>query len=221
MHHDPRVAPACDEPVALPVLHADEAIVVCDKPAGWLAVPGRVQHDSLHTRLVAAFGELHVVHRLDMATSGLIVFARHAEAGRRLARAFAERRVAKAYVAVVEGEVAHASGAIALPLEADWPNRPRQRIAAVGGRASLTGWRRIAHERLAGGGLATRLELQPVTGRTHQLRVHCAAIGHPIVGDALYGNVAIAARLCLHATGLGFDHPTSGARIAFTSPAPF
>lgn len=202
---------------ALRVLAADDALVVADKPAGLLAVPGKgdAGRDHLSGRVQAVFADALVVHRLDMATSGLIVFARGPEVQRQLSIAFAERRVAKRYVAVVSGSLVDDHGAIDLPLAADWPNRPRQQVDRERGKPSLTRWRVLSRD-----GERTRLELEPVTGRSHQLRVHLAAIGHAIVGDTLYAS-APAPRLMLHATSLAFAHPLSGAPLSFTSPPPF
>jgi tRNA pseudouridine32 synthase/23S rRNA pseudouridine746 synthase len=211
-------------PASPTVLHSDEALVVADKPAGLLAVPGRGEAGAcnLVAMLAAQLGELHVVHRLDQATSGLMVLARTLPTLRTLHRAFAQREVAKHYIAVVHGEMAEAAGEIALPLAADWPNRPRQRVDVDHGKPSLTRWRRIDIE-----GSAelprTRLELEPHTGRSHQLRVHLDAIGHGIVGDRLYGGQADTSepRLLLHASALAFADPLSGEPRHFHSPAPF
>jgi len=202
------------------VLHADAACVVADKPSGLLSVPGRGAHlqDCMASRVQAMFADALVVHRLDMATSGLMLFARGAEAQRRLSRAFAQREVHKRYVAVVHGRVEPAQGEIDLPLIADWPRRPLQKVDADHGKPSLTRYRTILVE-----GDRTRLELEPVTGRAHQLRVHLLAIGHAIVGDALYTPELIAGtdRLLLHATQLCFAHPISGAPIAIDAAVPF
>ena len=203
------------------IVHADAALVVADKPAGVLAVPGRGEdkRDCLWLRVRGTWPDALVVHRLDQATSGLMLFARGAEAQRRLSQAFARREVRKTYVAVVAGEVAAEAGEIDLPLAADWPNRPRQVVDRVHGRAALTRWRVIA--RL---GNATRVALEPVTGRSHQLRVHLQAIGHPIVGDALYAPPDVAARsprLLLHATRLAFAHPQLAHEVVVESNPPF
>ena len=211
------------------VLHADDALIVVDKPAGLLCVPGRGPQgaDCLARRVQAHWPDALVVHRLDMATSGLVAFARGHAAQRCLGRAFAAREVDKRYVAVVGGLLAAPGGdggwgEIALPLAADWPRRPRQCVDADGGKPSLTRWRVLAHDAAAG---TTRLELRPVTGRTHQLRVHLQALGHPIVGDALYGplvgTAAPPSRLRLHAAWLAFAHPAHGGRVAFVSDVPF
>jgi tRNA pseudouridine32 synthase / 23S rRNA pseudouridine746 synthase len=207
--------------VSVTVLHIDDACIVVEKPAGLLSVPGRGEHlrDCLATRVQAQFADALVVHRLDMATSGLMLFARGTNAQRVLSRAFAQREVHKRYVAIVHGHIVAAEGEIDLPLLADWPNRPLQKVDHAHGRPSLTRWRVIdaAADR-------TRLELEPVTGRAHQLRVHLRAIGHPILGDALYAPPEVLAgadRLLLHAARLRFAHPVSNASIEIESIVPF
>lgn len=207
------------------IVHADGAIVVADKPAGLLAVPGRgaERADCLWARVRERFADALVVHRLDQATSGLVLFARGAPAQRTLSRAFAAREVGKAYVAVVAGHLTPDAGTIDLPLAPDWPNRPRQVVDHARGRQSLTRWRVLARGTVQGIA-ATRLALEPVTGRSHQLRVHLQAIGHPIVGDTLYAPPPVAAaapRLLLHAARLRFAHPCGGGPGAFESPPPF
>jgi tRNA pseudouridine32 synthase/23S rRNA pseudouridine746 synthase len=198
-------------------LHEDEALLAFDKPAGLLAVPGRgpAKQDCLATRVLARWPDALVVHRLDQATSGLMLFARGADMQRRLSADFAARRIHKQYVALVAGHLDADSGRIDLPLAADWPNRPRQQVDAAHGKASLTSWQVL--QRAAG---HTRLALQPLTGRSHQLRVHLAAIGHPILGDALYGGAA-APRLMLHATALQLEHPSHGSRLHLHCAPPF
>jgi len=203
------------------VLHADAHCIVAIKPSGLLSVPGRGAQDCLAVQVQALFEDALVVHRLDMATSGLMLFARGADAQRRLSLAFAQREVHKRYVAIVAGCVAPAQGQIDLPLIADWPNRPRQKVDLAHGKPSLTRYRTLA----AGAERdTTRLELEPVTGRGHQLRVHLLAIGHPILGDALYAPPDIQAqsdRLLLHAASLRFVHPASGETLQFDSTVPF
>jgi tRNA pseudouridine32 synthase/23S rRNA pseudouridine746 synthase len=212
-------------------LHLDDWLLVAEKPAGLLSVAGRgpAGEDCLHARVRRQWPDALVVHRLDMATSGLMVFARGIEAQRTLSRAFASREVEKRYVAVVAGVPrpmdpdADGWSVIDLPLAADWPARPRQKVDAAHGRPSLTRWRAIGG---APGpwGAGTLLELEPVTGRSHQLRVHLAAIGHPVVGDALYAPepLALAAsRLLLHAERLALAHPADGRRLSWRSGAPF
>lgn len=208
---------------ALQIVHLDDHCLVALKPSGLLSVPGRGAHlqDCLTARVQACHPDALVVHRLDMATSGLVVFARGAGAQRRLNDSFTRREVAKTYVAVVEGSVAADSGEIDLPLRADWPNRPMQMIDREHGKASLTRYRVLAREPA---GRATRVELQPITGRAHQLRVHMLALGHPILGDALYASApvhAAAGRLLLHAAALRFPHPAGGAAVFVESAAPF
>lgn len=209
-----------DPPPGLDILHADAALVVAVKPAGLLAVPGRGAHlaDCLASRVQARFPDARIVHRLDMATSGLMAFARGREAERCLSIAFQRRQGGKEYEAVVAGRMAETAGRIDLPLVADWPNRPRQKVDFERGKPSLTHFRVLTAEPDG----ATRAALTPVTGRSHQLRVHLAAIGHPILGDALYApHEAPASRLMLHAARLVLPHPLTGEPMEFTNPAPF
>ena len=203
----------------LNVLHVDDTLLVVDKPAGMLSVPGLREglHDNLTARVQALFSDARVVHRLDQATSGLMLFARGADMQRLLSMAFEARQVDKRYVAIVIGRLADECGAIDLPLLADWPNRPRQKVDAQNGKPALTHWQVLAR-----GADTTRLALQPITGRTHQLRVHLQAIGHPIVGDALYApEPQSQARLLLHATRMAFTHPLRLQPCAYNSAPPF
>jgi len=201
------------------IAYADAALIAIDKPAGMLAVPGRGEHkrDCVAARVQAMFRDALVVHRLDMATSGLMLMARGIEVQRRLSRAFARREVHKRYLAVVDGLVAAGATEIDLPLAADWPNRPRQKVDTTLGKPSLTRCRVLSHDLAAG---TTRLELEPVTGRTHQLRVHLQAIGHTIVGDTLYG-APPHPRLLLHACRIELVHPLSGEALCLRSEAAF
>lgn len=209
-------------------LHADDALLVLEKPAGLLSVPGRGadKQDCASTRAQALWPDALIVHRLDMATSGLLLMARGSGMQRTLGMAFESRSVRKRYVALVAGHVpppAAEEGEIDLPLMSDWPNRPRQRVDARG-KPSQTRWRVLAHEHDAQGRPLTRLELEPVTGRTHQLRVHLQAIGHPILGDALYADantLARCPRLQLHASELALTHPVTGEALHWHSPPPF
>lgn len=209
---------------AVPALvHVDDAIVVADKPAGLLSVPGRGEAGArcLSAWVQAELPDALIVHRLDMGTSGLVVFARGLPAQRALSLAFEQRRVMKRYVAVVAGLVEADEGRIDAPLAADWPARPRQKIDAENGKPSLTTWRVLARDAQRG---TTRLALRPHTGRSHQLRVHLASIGHPILGDELYAREAVTAmspRLLLHACHLGFLHPATREAVAFDSEVPF
>lgn len=202
-------------------IYNDSDLIVVNKPAGLLAVPGKGEAGRTHLagQVQARFADALVVHRLDQATSGLMVLARGAAAHRALSRAFAARQVDKQYLAIVEGEVQSDAGSIDAPLAADWPQRPRQQVNAVHGKPSLTQWQRVAGPAPAG---CTRLLLQPVTGRTHQLRVHLAHIGHPICGDTLYAPPPVrGTRLLLHACALTLPHPGTGLAQSWASPAPF
>ena len=217
--------PASSTALPAPALvYLDAHLLVADKPAGLLCVPGRGadKADCLVTRLQAHWPDALTVHRLDMATSGLMVFARGAAMQRLLSIAFAARQVHKTYTAVVAGLVAAEHGEINLPLAADWPNRPRQQVDLVKGKASITHWQVLARDKAA---RTTRLLLVPVTGRSHQLRVHLAALGHPILGDALYAAPAAAAavpRLLLHACRLRLEPlPGLSGPLQFTSTVPF
>lgn len=262
------------------LVHVDDSLLVADKPAGLLAVPGRGEdkQDCLSARIQREFPDALIVHRLDMATSGLILFARGAEMQRELSRLFALRLVSKRYVAVVAGRVVEETGEIDLPLICDWPNRPRQKVDHELGKPSLTKYRVLGYSETVHASIpdettshstrppnnvsqvagyqherhndfpelsvhpdtsassaqgtpcvsksertfeTTRVELEPVTGRSHQLRVHLASIGHPILGDALYGDPASAPRLLLHACSLSLIHPRSGEPLSLTSEAPF
>ena len=210
-------------PPDIDLLHVDEALVVVRKPAGLLSVPGRgpERADCVSARVQQRLPDALVVHRLDMATSGLLLMARGVAAQRLLSAAFAERLVAKRYTAVVAGQIEADHGEVNLPLLCDWPNRPRQMVDHVRGKPALTRWRVLSRQLAAG---TTRVELEPVTGRSHQLRVHLQSIGHPIVGDELYATTQwqqAAPRLLLHACHLAFAHPLSGAALAFDDPAAF
>jgi tRNA pseudouridine32 synthase/23S rRNA pseudouridine746 synthase len=203
----------------LELIYHDDSVLVVNKPAGLLSVPGRGadKQDCLSARLQKKFPDALIVHRLDMATSGLIVFARGAEMQSRLSQMFREREVEKRYVAVVEGKVELPFGEVNLPIAADWPNRPLRKIDVEVGKPSLTRYSLLTHDADTN---SSRVELEPITGRTHQLRVHMAAIAHTILGDALYGG-RTAERLLLHASMLNFTHPLSGAVLNLVSEAPF
>jgi tRNA pseudouridine32 synthase/23S rRNA pseudouridine746 synthase len=207
-------------------LYVDDTLLVVDKPSGLLAVPGRGadKQDCLSARAQARYPDALIVHRLDMATSGLMVLARGAAAQRTLSKAFAAREVNKRYIAVVAGRLqapAETWGVIDLPIIADWPNRPLRMIDHQHGKPSITRWRVLAHDDIA---FTTRVELEPITGRSHQLRLHLRELGHPILGDTLYAPPAIqtmAGRLLLHASLLRFAHPVSGEALVFEQPAMF
>ena len=206
--------------VPLAILHSDEDIVFVDKPAGLLSVPGRGEAlaDCLIGRLRLEFPSILLVHRLDMDTSGVMVFARNPAAQASLGQQFEARKTRKHYIARVWGSVAQPEGEIDLPLIVDWPNRPRQMVCHATGKPALTQWKRLRAE-----GDSTRLRLIPLTGRTHQLRVHMQAMGHPILGDPLYASGAARAypRLMLHAHSLRLNHPRTGHGMTITAPVPF
>ena len=195
---------------------------MANKPAGLLSVPGRGMDktDSLATRVQNEFPDARSVHRLDMSTSGLLVFARGEDMQRRLSHLFREHRVKKCYIAMLAGRVEITVGEVDLPLGSDWPNRPRQKIDFAIGKPSLTRYRVLAHDAVMN---TSRVALEAVTGRTHQLRGHMAAIGHPILGDLLYGGEASsgAERLLLHAQTLSFAHPRSAAPLNLACELPF
>lgn len=208
----------CPTEPGLRLVHADAALLVWDKPSGLHTVPAKPPgtQDCLEARARQTFPEALLVHRLDRDTSGLIVFARSALAQRHLGWQFERRQIGKAYVARVAGAVSGEAGRIGLPLICDWPNRPRQMVDHDRGKQAVTEWTVIGREPGA-----TRLLLRPLTGRSHQLRVHLLAIGHPILGDPLYGDPAGADRLQLHATEITLRHPIGGAWVGFSSEVPF
>ena len=208
------------------LLHQDDALLVLNKPSGLLSVPGRGEdkQDCLSARVQAEFSDALVVHRLDMATSGLLLMARGLTAQRALNAAFENRLIQKRYVACVAGHLPMDPywQTIDLPILVDWPNRPLRTIHPQG-QASVTRWRCIANAIPALKG-TSRLELEPLTGRSHQLRVHLQALGHPIAGDRLYAPTdvqALASRLLLHASSLTFPHPLSGETLTWHCPADF
>ncbi len=206
------------------IVHATDRYVVAHKPAGLLSVPGKAadNKDCVAARIAALFphatGPL-VVHRLDMDTSGLIVLGLDADAQRELSGQFESRLVEKAYIALVEGILGRDAGTIDVPMRPDIDNRPYQIIDPDRGRQAVTHWTVLALETDR-----TRLRMVPLTGRTHQLRVHAAHMGHPIIGDVLYGpqhDHHPGGRLMLHASELSFREPGTGSRVRFTSAAPF
>ncbi len=204
----------------LKVIHVDADILILDKPSGLLSVPGRpVEHkDCLEHRARAAFPTSLQVHRLDMDTSGIMVFAMNPAAQRHLGLQFERRKTDKTYQALVWGQPDD-EGLVDLPLIVDWPNRPLQMVDHARGKPSQTNWKVIFR-----GSDFARVQLMPITGRSHQLRVHMLALGHVILGDRFYAKgAALAARdrLCLHAETLELHHPSDGRRVAFQSECPF
>ncbi|HLV48765.1 MAG TPA: pseudouridine synthase [Aliidiomarina sp.] len=205
----------------LTILYQDDDILVLNKQPGLLTVPGKaLEHsDSIILRVQRALPTARIVHRLDMATSGLLLMALHKPAQGALGKQFERRLVDKCYQAIVYGHLANDSGEINLPLRCDWPNRPKQMVDHETGKAAQTFYKVLER-----GPSWTRVELIPITGRSHQLRVHMLALGHPIQGDRLYGQpeaVSQAERLQLHATMLAFEHPVTGKPMRFNCPANF
>jgi tRNA pseudouridine32 synthase / 23S rRNA pseudouridine746 synthase len=209
------------------LIYEDSALLVFNKPSGLLSVPGKgpEKADCLRTRVQQVYPEALTVHRLDMSTSGILLMARSAELHRQVSIAFQDRAVKKSYVAVVNGHVledaAHEWQLIDKPIATDWINRPLQKIDFTDGKPSQTHYKIIGYDTASD---TTRLELAPITGRTHQLRVHLQSLGHPILGDHLYASPDIQAkspRLLLHASSLTINHPITGLAIEWQCAAPF
>lgn len=201
------------------IVYQDSDLVIVNKPAGLLTVPGLSHPENAYDRLLVEFPSARVVHRLDMATSGLVIFALHYPAQRQLGKLFENRKISKRYIAVVFGRLSSQVGEIASPLMRDWDNRPRQKVDWLHGKPSLTGFRLLEQRQHC-----AQLELTPYTGRSHQLRVHMLQLGHPILGDQLYGSEQssnAASRLLLHATELYFRHPVTDKPLRVNSPPSF
>lgn len=213
--YDPPVEPW------LEVLHRDEDLLVVNKPSGLLSVPGKAaEHaDCIEARAQQAYPEARIVHRLDMDTSGILVLAMNAAAHRHLGLQFERRKTQKTYVAKVWGQLAGDEGEVDLPLICDWPNRPKQMVCHERGKPALTRWKVVERD-----GATTRVRLYPLTGRSHQLRVHMLALGHPIAGDRFYAKGAAleaSDRLALHAEELTLHHPADGRLVTFRADCPF
>lgn len=203
------------------VIYGDDALLLIHKPDLLLSVPGRhtLNHDCMITRLQERYPDALVVHRLDLDTSGIMMVARGKPSQAALSRLFQERSVEKHYRAWVAGDVPDDEGKVDLPIARDWENRPLQKICAETGKKSLTYFKVLARKNGN-----SYLELQPATGRTHQLRIHCREMGHPILGCDMYAPPAVlgaAPRLMLHASRIAFRHPHTGRKIVGHSPAPF
>ncbi|KAF6663834.1 bifunctional tRNA pseudouridine(32) synthase/23S rRNA pseudouridine(746) synthase RluA [Pantoea sp. EKM101V] len=206
----------------LHILYQDAHIMVVNKPSGLLSVPGRLDEhkDSVMTRIQRDFPQAESVHRLDMATSGVMVVALTKAAERELKRQFREREPAKAYVACIWGHPEKEEGVVDLPLICDWPNRPKQMVCFENGKAAQTEYQVLEYR----ADNSARVSLKPITGRSHQLRVHMLALGHPILGDNFYAHPdarAMAPRLLLHAESLTITHPAFGNAMTFRQPADF
>lgn len=211
----------CPPKTDLDIVYKDNDLIVLNKPEGLLSVPGKAEEhrDCLELRVQSRFPRATTIHRLDMDTSGILVMALNIESHRHLSRQFEVKSTRKTYICIVDGIVEEDSGTIDLPLRCDWPNRPLQMVDHEQGKKALTHWKVI--ERMED---VTRLELMPITGRSHQLRVHCLSMGHVILGDRFYaGSEAIrkANRLCLHAHKLIMTHPKTEEELVFIAPVPF
>lgn len=214
----PAPSPYCPPPAdSVITIHIDDEIVLVDKPSGLLSVPGRGPEKAFCAQSVASdrYGPVLTVHRLDMDTSGLMVFARSKDAQRALSRQFEKRTVGKTYEALVEGTIADDAGTIDKAIAKYSLDRPLRHLDPDG-QSAITHWRVMDRAREH-----SRLELHPETGRSHQLRLHLASIGHPILGDVFYGDKTLHPRLCLHAKTLEIDHPKTDARVRFSAPTPF
>lgn len=206
----------------LDLVYRDDYIAVVNKPSGLLSVPGNQPqyYDSAMSRVKEKYGFCEPAHRLDMATSGILLFALSKAADRELKRQFREREPKKYYQALVWGHVEQDHGVVELPLICDWENRPRQKICFERGKRAVTFYDVL--QRYPNN--TTRVKLTPITGRSHQLRLHMLALGHPILGDKFYAHPqakALSPRLCLHAESLQIQHPITGETMEFTAPAGF
>lgn len=205
------------------ILFQDDFLLIVNKPSGLLSVPGKGEEkqDCLISRVQSEYSDAVIVHRLDMSTSGLMIIARGKEMESYLSILFQQRKVKKKYTAIVEGEVNPLSGEINLPLMTDWPNRPKQKVDFESGKPSQTKYLVLSYDKNTD---TTRIELTPITGRTHQLRVHMQSLKHPILGDELYADKASidkASRLLLHANYLSFQHPISDEILKYNSKPEF
>jgi len=205
----------------LDILFQDDYLLVVNKPEGLLSTPGRGEdlYDSVESRAKSISPYAELAHRLDMATSGILVVALQKDAERSIRMQFQNRQTRKVYIAQVWGCPTETEGEIDLPLICDWPNRPKQKVCFERGKPSLTRYRVLETN-----GKTSRIELNPITGRSHQLRVHLKALGHPILGDRFYSEgeaLAASNRLLLHAQELEITHPVTAARMTFSAPCPF
>ncbi len=207
----------------IPILYQDDSLLIVDKPANLLTTPGRGEdkQDCLISRLLMTYPNARIIHRLDMATSGIVVLALTHAAQVAMGHLFERRLIDKTYVAIVDGELSEASGEINKPLICDWENRPIQKVCFETGKPALTYYERIDYDRAQH---TTRVKLKPKTGRSHQLRVHMLSLGHSILGDYFYAPEPIlkkSERLLLHASEIAFEHPVSKQAIVIQSSIPF
>jgi tRNA pseudouridine32 synthase/23S rRNA pseudouridine746 synthase len=215
----------------LEIIFQDEDILVLNKASGLLSVPGRLpeHQDCLQNRVQRVLPTATIVHRLDMATSGIIIMALNKPAHVFISRQFEQRKTKKSYIARVFGHIKEQQGSVDLPLICDWPNRPKQKVDHENGKQSLTHYQVLSYDKLSSEGdhsenESTLVELTPITGRSHQLRVHMLALGHPILGDRLYAHeqaLMVSPRLQLHAKNLSLAHPITGEILSFIAPCPF
>ena len=208
------------------IVYQDNDIVVLNKSSGLLSVPGRLpEHkDCLQNRVQRVLPTATIVHRLDMATSGLIIMALNKPAHVAISRQFEQRKTQKSYIARVFGHIENQQGSVDLPLICDWPNRPKQKVDHENGKQSLTHYQVLAYSGVSSEDESTLVELTPITGRSHQLRVHMLALGHPILGDRLYAHeqaLTVSPRLQLHAKTLSLTHPVTDEVLRFMAPCPF
>lgn len=215
LNYQPPITPYLD------IVYQDDDILVVNKPSGLLTVPGKApEHsDSVINRVNVVFPNARIVHRLDMATSGLLILAMHKPAQSHLSKQFQARSTKKRYFARVYGELQGTEGEVDLPLICDWPNRPKQMVDHERGKPSQTRWRKLCYSNQV-----STVELIPITGRSHQLRVHMLSMGHPILGDRLYAHevaLGMAERLQLHAADLTVEHPVTGQSMSFNAACPF
>ncbi|MFT5161468.1 MAG: tRNA pseudouridine32 synthase/23S rRNA pseudouridine746 synthase [Alteromonadaceae bacterium] len=215
LHYQPPMDPY------ISIVYQDDAFVILNKPSELLTVPGKPSDhkDCLETRVQTVFPTATIVHRLDMATSGLLIMALTKAAHREISRQFQQRETQKRYIARVFGHIKDDEGSIELPLICDWPNRPKQIVDIENGKAALTHYQVLNRD-----DNQSRVLLKPVTGRSHQLRVHMLSLGHPILGDRLYAHteaLAMADRLQLHAQWIAFKHPDNGKKVQFNVDCPF
>lgn len=206
----------------LVVLYEDDDLFVIEKPAGLLSVPGRLpeHHDSAYLRVLAVHSQAKITHRLDMATSGILMFAKHREAEVAVSKMFQARTVDKNYMALVQGRL-QGDGQVDVPLITDWENRPRQMVHDELGKKALTFYQALEYDVIQD---ITRVLLTPITGRSHQLRVHMLHLGHPIIGDKIYHPQALQSplkRMALHANYLAFQHPLKGGQVQISATTPF